>query len=748
MGATRVRRLRAEDLNTGLAGAAVLLPVELVLLLVGGIGLGAWAVVGLFAGLGVLVGIGLGAGAAAAERVPRPFLRPLVRAVPAVLPLIPAGITMFDGAWASTIPGARWGFLWVPPVGVLAVALSVWIGGGLMRWRLAKMGMGLLLAVAAIAIEVANRTLFRSEYPDLHTLLLIAACVCGGLGVRMLVETLQPRGWSFRARQMGRVVPATAIVLFAVTMWAGLGDKTTRRAVADHGMHGRLMARAAKGVLDFDRDGYSMVLGGGECNDFDSAIHPGVREIVGNGIDEDCDGGDQQTAWALPGDLARRERTQKWRQEPTVQAKLRPRERMNVLFVVVDALRADPFVTSPENTRAFPTIFGLRARGRWFTRAFAPSAGTDLSMASVISGQVDPISSVELTLPEALTAAGYQTHAIVPAEVLRAASRTLLTRGLASHRVLVTDAVQRDVASGTSSQQVTDLALEFLDGRQAQPRRGAQPFFLWTHYFDVHEHHQLPADDPVIVAHNGGKPPAWAEERYRALVAVVDAALGRLLAGLEARGLADNTIVVLFSDHGESLHEDARLPDNHGRYVYNSLVHVPLAVVVPGVKPAEVAQPVSLLDVPATLLDLTGAGPVIAGGGADYVVHLDGAAARGESLLPHLLDAPSAIVQSPRILPLNESDQYGVIAWPHKLMVRPAAEIMEMYDLSKDFAERTDLAESDPVTARALLSAYRALPAVRLDRTGEGRRRWEANARTSRPSNEKLADLARRFARR
>jgi arylsulfatase A-like enzyme len=196
--------------------------------------------------------------------------------------------------------------------------------------------------------------------------------------------------------------------------------------------------------------------------------------------------------------------------------------------------------------------------------------------------------------------------------------------------------------------------------------------------------------------------------KYRLLVKLVDRELAVVISALRDRGLWDRTLVVLLSDHGEGLGEHPRLPDNHGRFVYNALVHVPLAFRIPGVPGARLDQPVSLLDVHPTLIQLTGAAlPAVA----------------GESLLPLIVDdVPPELRDRVRPLPLNETDQYGVVLWPYKLLVRRAENLPELYDLAQDFGELHDLAAKDPQRVAALRSAYAALPGVEIDRTRRGRR--------------------------
>jgi arylsulfatase A-like enzyme len=177
----------------------------------------------------------------------------------------------------------------------------------------------------------------------------------------------------------------------------------------------------------------------------------------------------------------------------------------------------------------------------------------------------------------------------------------------------------------------------------------------------------------------------------------------------------DETIVVLMSDHGEGLRTDPRLPDHHGQLVYNSLVHVPLAVRVPGVEPRTVAEPVSLIDLYPTLIELTGGTP--------------SPLTDGLSLVPHLLETEPGASAEPRALPLNEVEQVGVVQWPYKLLVRLEDGFTEVYDLSTDWDEQHDMAREDPELALRLRASYDKLPRVVVDRTRKAWRTREATAR-------------------
>jgi choline-sulfatase len=94
---------------------------------------------------------------------------------------------------------------------------------------------------------------------------------------------------------------------------------------------------------------------------------------------------------------------------------------------------------------------------------------------------------------------------------------------------------------------------------------------------------------------------------FAALAHYVDDKIGELLDVLEENGLREDTIVIVTSDHGEMLGEKGMIQK---RSLYEWSCRIPLFIDIPGVSPVRVDTPVSLLDVPATLIDITGQVPV------------------------------------------------------------------------------------------------------------------------------------------
>ncbi|MBP6633942.1 MAG: sulfatase [Kofleriaceae bacterium] len=666
----------------------------------------ALALLGLFAGTGLLAGLLVAGAEWAAAGLTRRLgarrgagaLAVLVRAAPTLLVSVPVARGLFDGAFAASLPGAGAAPVLVPLLGLGATALALHLAARLAARRVGVVVLVTLLVIATALAWLVNRTWLRAGYLDLHAAITVVELVALGAALR-LARPAWPRVLALAVVGLGAGAGVLALA-------AGLRAAEDRLLLASRGDDGRYLVRVWRLVLDRDGDGASAALGGGDCDDGDRRRHPGARDLAGDGLDQDCDGVDAIAPPPPPPPVDDRA----WRASPEVSAALAPLARASVLVISIDALRADVLAADAPDRADFPHLAALLGGSTWFTRAFSPAAGTDIAMATLLTARWNPYQRVSVTLLEAARASGRTTTLVVPREVLRYAGETLMSRGVDSVERVVTDGTQRDVGDHPTAEATTDRALA------AIARAGDRPSWVWAHYFDAHEHRQIPVDEAALAAVSAGTAPR--AHRYRALLAGIDRAVGRLLAELERTGRASSTVVVFLSDHGESLGEDPRLPDNHGNVAYHALTHVPVAIRVPGQPGRVVDAPIGLIDVGPTVLALIG------GSGLGEVDGVD--------QLAHVLGGPASTWPRPRPLVVHEAEQWAVIDWPDKLLVRPGDDVAELYDLAADPGERADRAAREPTRVRALKARYAEFPEVRLDRTAAGRAWRERQAQPRR----------------
>ena len=194
-----------------------------------------------------------------------------------------------------------------------------------------------------------------------------------------------------------------------------------------------------------------------------------------------------------------------------------------------------------------------------------------------------------------------------------------------------------------------------------------------------------------------------ARHAYYGAIAYVDDLLGRLMAALRSAAMAEDTIVILTSDHGEMLGE-------RGLWYKMSFLEgasrVPLIVASPGrFAPRRVASSVSLLDLMPTLIDLAGGDAQSLGIGVDgrtLAPHLCGAAGHDEAIGEYLAEGTIA----PMVM---------IRRGAHKFIHSPV-DPDQLFDLSRDPGERDNLADSP--SCAALIADFRDEVAKRWDLVG------------------------------
>ena len=293
----------------------------------------------------------------------------------------------------------------------------------------------------------------------------------------------------------------------------------------------------------------------------------------------------------------------------------------NLLLIVVDTLRADHLGSYGYERRVSPEIDDLAARGVRFERAYATAPWTQPSVASVLTGLYPASHGADRllralpasanTLAERLQRARYATAAVV--------SHYLLSPRFGFHQGFDTFVHGAALGPGRFSTPGVSARGGELLVRLAREKR---PFFLFLHYFDPHYSYERHRDAGFASAAGAGRlngeqsveelraldpPPdaaeaAFVRDLYDEEIRFTDAGIGRVLASLSRLGLADSTVVVLVADHGEEFWERGWL--GHTRTLHDELVRVPLIIRSPGAEPRTVADPVSLVALAPTLLEL------------------------------------------------------------------------------------------------------------------------------------------------
>jgi choline-sulfatase len=281
--------------------------------------------------------------------------------------------------------------------------------------------------------------------------------------------------------------------------------------------------------------------------------------------------------------------------------------RPNVLLVTIDTLRSDGLSCYGNPTASTPVLDGLAKRGARFATAVAHVPLTAPSHASILTGLIPVRHGVRdnggfvLTedipvVAERFHQAGYRTAAFVSGYPL--VRRFGFARGFDTYDDSLPHGndPRRAPYVERSADRTTDVVLRWLEGFAYPGRQaGALPFFLWVHYYDPHAPYEPPSP---FSARFSSRP-------YYGEVAFVDAQLGRVFAWLEEKDLTSRTLVLVTSDHGESLGEHGE--ESHGIFIYDSTLRIPWIMSGPEVPAGRIVETVArAIDVGSTLLDYAG----------------------------------------------------------------------------------------------------------------------------------------------
>ena len=416
-----------------------------------------------------------------------------------------------------------------------------------------------------------------------------------------------------------------------------------------------------------------------------------------------------------------------------------------IYLITIDALRADHVGAYGYPRATSPVLDRLASEGILYESCYSQGNRSELSFGSLLTGllptahgvsrvvgQARPLSRGVTTLAEAMARGGYVTIGLLSNPYLKRGwgldqgfqvvdefsyhyRRLLLFRLLEKAGLMRQPRV--DLVTIPRGSEVTDSALRLIEARRDDP------LFALIHYMDVH-HPYWPPDSLASAFHSEGSsradprelfrritsrrldepgpaslPPADVSrlrDLYDGVIAFADGEVGRLLEGLDARGLLEESLVIVTADHGDEFGEHGYL--FHANPIpIETLTRVPLILWSPRLfpEPERIGAPVSHIDLFPTLME---------------IARIEGPATQG---LPLPIPGEAARADSTRLL-VSEGPGFSSLRrfaaggfW--KLWWDRASGDVRLFDLADDPGEKHDLRERRGALADSLKGEIEAI---------------------------------------
>ncbi len=459
------------------------------------------------------------------------------------------------------------------------------------RWRAAGValaaGTGAMLVLLWMALPQS-----RSVMPVRLVISALVLALGMGLGAR---HHARRRARPARHRGRALALAGASLVLVMMTLLRWGADPETRWLALTASPMFHKLDDSIRLATDVDRDGYGSLLGENDCAPFDRAIHPGAIDLPDDGIDQNCDGHD----FSL--------RAEPEPTGPTLPVPAQFKKDWNILLITIDTLRYDHttfggYAAGPKHRDTTPRLAELVKRSTSFTFCNAPSAGTMASIPAIITskyfhsgialdenepaGSPPKLKPENTTLPEIMKRASYHTGVIASHEYWNDWG---IDQGVDDYDNSIGKTPD---PFRVAADKVTDHVLAWVSRQQGRK------WFLWAHYIDPHGRYVA---HPDVVDYGSSEP-----DLYDAEIKWTDQQLGRLLDELQRLPSTPNTIIIITSDHGDSMGEHTVPLGTHGTALYRELLHVPMIFYIPDNVPHQIGGAVSNLDIVPTVAELAG----------------------------------------------------------------------------------------------------------------------------------------------
>jgi arylsulfatase A-like enzyme len=420
-----------------------------------------------------------------------------------------------------------------------------------------------LLLVAAYYID--SRVEVQLYDPSLHRTLFILSFA--------FMMTLVGAIYFSSARLQASTIKPAAIIIVSILCIAAAAftfdhfdrNQNLKNQAVFRTTQMRQHIRLIQWALDVDRDGWSAYMGGGDTDDRNPDINPSRLEVAGDGIDNN----------GIGGDLALAE-IEQWQQSfQTLHASPdKDARRLNVIYIFIDALRADHLGAYGYARNTSPNIDKLAAKAQLFENGFTPAPNTFEAMPKFTQGMYWDAHLAGW--PEIIAKSGYHTL-VFPRRL------PVMLRHIKGMKVV-------QEAKVKTFQETIDVALKVLDEAPKD-----KPFAAYLYATDTHRPYK---------SHEQFNFGSSMTDLYDGEIAYVDYHLGRLFDWLESAGRMKDTMILIMADHGESLGERGMY--KHSSLLYNEQLRIPYIIYVPQFEPRRISAYVSSVDFGPTILNTIG----------------------------------------------------------------------------------------------------------------------------------------------
>lgn len=538
-----------------------------------------------------------------------------------------------------------------------------------------RLALASILGILTVGIYIVDSRYFFSLYDrSVHLPLFLLQ-----LGLSFLTVALVYSISSATERRRRRRWAIIGIILtLGLTCWALVQlntDPSLRALFWSRSVLARRTVSWLQSFTDFDRDGFAAILGGGDCDNRNPARHPLAPEIPGNGLDDNCLGGDSnlvdQVSVIKAGEAATDERKTNHETRATQPA--------TILLITIDALRADHLGCYGYARPTSPHLDRFAQQGQLFVHAYAQGTNTGHSFASMLRSAYgeDLFDEDRPTFIELLAAHHYHTISFSAKRMQKwlrgrtwARYKPTLLKGMKAH-------AHEDQLGQWSADEITDALIDYFNNPAS-----AGPHFIWAHYLEPHYPYRRYSEFDFGPSRL---------DRYDSEIAYTDQALGRLFEYFDQSGRWRSMLVIISSDHGEAFFEHGQ--QEHSSRPYQEQIRVPLLMRHPSLLPARYEQPVGLIDIGPTVLRFAGI-PVPS-------------AYEGIDLASSSINKPRIIIsETPRNIPEPNFYVWAMIEGSWKLMYDIVSNSFELYHLTVDPHERHNLIARHPTKANELITTF------------------------------------------